>query len=90
MTNDRWRGADGANVEYRPLWPSYVDTRDDKVALFATYLPPGHYYVTVPVRATVAGSYRVLPAYAEMMYFTQVMGRSAGAQLVIEDKESSG
>ncbi|MCE7990130.1 MAG: hypothetical protein DYG89_53985 [Caldilinea sp. CFX5] len=81
-----WLGANGEKVDYRPLWPSYVDTRDDKVALFATYLPAGHYYVTVPVRATLAGSYRVLPAYAEMMYFTQVMGRSGGVQLVIEEK----
>jgi uncharacterized protein YfaS (alpha-2-macroglobulin family) len=65
------------------LWPTHVDPRDDRIALFVTNLPPGRYYITLPIRATTPGHYRVLPAYAEMMYARSVMGYSAGAALVI-------
>ncbi|MEZ4715338.1 MAG: Ig-like domain-containing protein [Caldilineaceae bacterium] len=58
--------------------PTYVDIRDDKLALFATYLPAGAYEFTFPIRATVPGEYRVLPVHAEQMYFPEVWGRSAG------------
>lgn len=58
--------------------PTSIDIRDDKVALFATYLPAGAYEFTFQIRATVPGEYRVLPVYAEQMYFPEVWGRSAG------------
>ncbi len=71
-------------VDETPVWwrswvPSYSDIRDDKVALFATYLQAGTYEYTFMVQATIAGEYRVLPVYAEQMYFTDVWGRSTGA-----------
>ncbi len=78
-------GANGTIIEYQRLWPNYVDLRDDKVAFFATYLPVGHYFVRFPVRATLPGIYRVLPAHAEMMYFPDVMGHSAGDRVVITE-----
>jgi uncharacterized protein YfaS (alpha-2-macroglobulin family) len=73
-----------------PSWwrywiPSYTDMRDDKVAVFATFLAAGTYEYTFNVRASVPGEYRVLPAYAEQMYFTEVWGRSAGATFTISD-----
>ena len=58
--------------------PTYTDIRDDKVALVATYLPAGTYQYTFQVRATVPGEYRVLPVFAQQMYFPDVWGRSAG------------
>lgn len=81
-------GANRVLTEYQRLQPSYVDPRDDKVAFFATYLPAGHYFVRFQVRATLPGTYRVLPAYAEMMYFPEVMGRSAGDKFVIAESEN--
>jgi uncharacterized protein YfaS (alpha-2-macroglobulin family) len=63
--------------------PTYVDIRDDKVAVFATHLPAGAYEYTFQVRATTPGEYRVLPVYGEMMYFNEVWGRSAGAQFTV-------
>ena len=63
--------------------PTHVDLRDDKVAFFATYLPAGTYEYTFQVRASVAGEFRVLPAYAEQMYFNEVWGRSEGGVFVI-------
>ncbi len=65
--------------------PSYTDIRDDKVALFATYLPAGAYQYTFNARVSIPGEYRVLPARAEMMYFNDVWGRSAGALFTVTD-----
>jgi hypothetical protein len=65
--------------------PSYIDIRDDKVALFATELPAGAYEYTFQVRASLPGEYRVLPAYGEMMYFNEVWGRSAGALFTVSE-----
>ena len=63
--------------------PTYKDYRDDKVALFQSYVAPGTYQYTFLMRATVPGEFRVLPAYAEMMYFTEVWGRSGGSLFTI-------
>ena len=55
-----------------------VELRDDRVALFATYLGPGTHTFTYLARATTAGTFRVLPAQAEMMYAPEVSGRTDG------------
>ncbi len=65
--------------------PTYKDYRDDGVSLFESYLAAGTYQYTFQVRATVPGEYRVLPAYAEMMYFTEVWGRSSGELFTITE-----
>ncbi len=65
--------------------PTYKDFRDDRVALFSSYVPAGTYQYTFRLRATVPGEYRVLPTYAEMMYFTEVWGRSAGSLFTITE-----
>ncbi|MBX3012697.1 MAG: Ig-like domain-containing protein [Caldilineaceae bacterium] len=72
----------------KPDWfwlPTYVDVRDEKVALVASYLPAGTYEYTFQVQATVPGEYRVLPAHAEMLYFPEVWGRSAGALFTVTE-----
>ncbi|CAN5726007.1 alpha-2-macroglobulin [soil metagenome] len=69
---------------WRTWTPTHTDMRDDKVALFATYLPAGTYEYTFQVRASVPGEYRVLPVHAELMYFNEVWGRSAGSQFTVK------
>jgi hypothetical protein len=72
----------------KPDWfwlPTYVDVRDDKVALVASYLPAGTYEYTFQVQATVPGEYRVLPVHGEMLYFPEVWGRSAGALFTVTE-----
>lgn len=74
----------------RPLWwrywvPTYTDLRDDKVALFASFLSAGTYEYTFNVQATLSGEFRVLPAYAEQMYFNDVWGRSAGQTFTVTE-----
>ena len=63
--------------------PSYLDFQDEKVALFATYLPAGTYEYTFATRVATAGEFRVLPAHGEMMYFPEVWGRSGGALFTV-------
>jgi alpha-2-macroglobulin len=73
-----------AGDEY-PYWWYFNKTeiRDDRVALFATYLPKGTYHYTYLARATTAGTFKTLPATAYQMYAPEVFGRSDGAKFVV-------
>ena len=64
-------------------WYSRTEMRDDKVVLFADYLPKGTYEYTYTFRATIPGEYRVIPTVASEMYFPEVFGRSDGRLLTI-------
>ena len=64
-------------------WFSHTEMRDEKVSLFATYLPRGTYEYTYLMRASVPGSYHVIPTTAYEMYFPDVFGRSDGGQFVV-------
>lgn len=57
---------------------NHTELRDEKVALFSTYLPRGVYEYTYLMRASLPGVYNTLPAMASQMYFPEVFGRSAG------------
>ncbi len=65
-------------------WFTHTELRDEKVALFASYLPAGSYEYTYQVRAGMSGTFNVIPAHAEQMYFPEVFGRSDGSTFVIE------
>lgn len=65
--------------------PTFKDYRDDKVAVFDTFLPAGTYEYSFLVRAAVPGEFRVLPAYAELMYFTEIWGRSGGDHFTVTE-----
>ena len=58
--------------------PTHTELRDEKVALFATYLARGTYQYTYLMRASLPGQYHVIPTMAYEMYFPEVFGRSAG------------
>lgn len=64
-------------------WYSRSEMRDEKVVLFADYLPKGTYEYTYTFRATLPGEYRVIPTVASEMYFPEVFGRSDGRLLTI-------
>jgi len=64
-------------------WFSHSEIRDEKVALFATYLPRGTYEYSYIMRASVPGTYNVIPATAYEMYFPEVFGRSDGGRFTI-------
>jgi alpha-2-macroglobulin len=68
-----------------PSWGYFArsDIYDNRVALFATYLPEGSYRYTYQARASIPGTYQTLPARAYQMYAPEVFGRSAGAVFVV-------
>ena len=57
---------------------SHSELRDEKAALFATYLPKGTYEYTYSIRASLPGEFRVIPTHAAQMYFPEVFGRGDG------------
>ena len=68
-------------------WYSRSEFRDEKVVLFADYLPSGTYTFRYSLRAVVPGEYGVLPTLAQEFYFPEVFGRSDGRSLVVEPAE---
>jgi uncharacterized protein YfaS (alpha-2-macroglobulin family) len=67
----RWWG-------YPTSYFSHVDMRDNRVVLFATYLPQGVHQYVYFLQATTSGEYNVLPARGYEMYFPEVWGRTDG------------
>jgi uncharacterized protein YfaS (alpha-2-macroglobulin family) len=68
-------------------WFSHSEMRDEKVALFAQYLPRGTYEYTYLMRASVPGEFLVMPATASEMYFPEVFGRSDGAKFTVAPED---
>jgi len=64
-------------------WYSRSELRDEKVVLFADYLPKGAYEYSYTIRATLPGDYHVIPTVAQEFYFPEVFGRSDGRLLSI-------
>ncbi len=64
-------------------WYSRSELRDEKVVLFADYLPKGTYEYSYTMRATLPGDYHVIPTVAHEFYFPEVFGRSDGRLLSI-------
>jgi len=68
-------------------WYSRSELRDEKLALFADYLPAGTYTYQYTLRASVPGEYRALPTSAHEFYFPEVFGRSDGRILTVLEGE---
>ncbi len=67
-------------------WYSRSEMRDDKVVLFADYLPAGTYEYTYTFRATLPGEYQVIPTTASEFYFPEVFGRGDGRLFTIGEE----
>ncbi len=65
-------------------WFSNTDLRDEKVVLFATYLPKGTYEYTYTLHASRPGVYKVIPTNAYEFYFPEVFGRGDGMIFTIK------
>jgi uncharacterized protein YfaS (alpha-2-macroglobulin family) len=88
-TLDQTGGLQPADQAYRWgywgwWWFNQTQVRDEKVVLFAEYLPAGTYEYTYIMRASLAGQYQVMPATAREFYFPEVFGRSEGSIFVVE------
>ncbi len=65
---------------------SHTEIRDEKVTLFAGYLPQGTYEYTYVIRAGLPGQFQVLPATAMELYFPEVFGRTGGMIFTVVDQ----
>ncbi len=65
-------------------WFSNTDLRDEKVVLFATWLPKGTYEYTYTLHASMPGVYKVIPTSAYEFYFPEVFGRGDGMVFTIK------
>ncbi len=68
-------------------WYSRSELRDEKVVLFADYLPAGTYTYQYTFRATQVGTYHVIPTTANEFYFPEVFGRAAGRIFTVTEGE---
>ncbi len=68
-------------------WFSNIEFHDEKVNLYATYLPAGTYEYQYSIRAGLAGTYNVIPATGYEFYFPEVYGRSAGSTFTVKPAE---
>ncbi|MBN1317002.1 MAG: hypothetical protein JXA42_16090, partial [Anaerolineales bacterium] len=65
-------------------WFNQTQILDEKVVLFADYLPAGTYEYTYTMRASLPGEFQVMPATAREFYFPEVFGRSEGMLFTIQ------
>jgi uncharacterized protein YfaS (alpha-2-macroglobulin family) len=70
-------------------WFSNIEMRDEKVVLYATYLPRGTYEFTYTIYPSLAGAYNVIPTTGFEFYFPEVYGRTAGMLFTITGGEAS-
>jgi alpha-2-macroglobulin len=68
-------------------WFSHSEMRDEKVVLFAEYLPRGTYEYTYLMRAGVPGAFYVTPTTAYAMYAPEVFGRSDGGRFTVQPSD---
>jgi len=57
---------------------NHVDLRDDRVSLYASYLPPGTYTYTYLAASTTPGHFQAAPTHISETFFPEAFGRSAG------------
>ena len=67
----------------RNLYPTHVESHDDRVFLFVERLEPGVYEYEYYLRALVPGTFQHLPAKAEELYYPEVFGRTSGGIITV-------
>ena len=83
----------GAPSYYAPWFYWYynpwdqVDTRDDRVILYADRLPEGVHQFIYYARVTTPGNFVVPPAHAEETYFPEVFGRGDSSRFTVRVAE---
>jgi len=76
------RRAYQVSKQYSPF--GHTDIRDNRVALFARFVPKGAYEYTYFAQATTPGEFKLAPATAYEEYFPEVWGRSDGGTFVVK------
>ncbi|GAB4569244.1 MAG: hypothetical protein Kow0077_01450 [Anaerolineae bacterium] len=66
---------------------SSTEFRDEKVVIYAEYLPRGTYEYSYTIRTGLPGEYNVIPTTGYEFYFPEVYGRGAGTLFTITPQE---
>lgn len=66
---------------------AYIEYRDEKVALFARWLPRGTHSTAYRLRAEIPGRFSALPTKASAMYAPELKANSDEIRLRITDRE---
>lgn len=69
-----------------PYWASHFEVRDQKVAVFARYLPKGKSELSYRVTMEVPGQITASPAVARNMYVPDINGNSAATTVVVHPR----
>jgi uncharacterized protein YfaS (alpha-2-macroglobulin family) len=69
--------------EHRRLYPTHIESHDDRVFLYVERLEPGVYEYEYYLRALTPGTFQHLPARAEELYFPEVFGRTSGGVVTV-------
>lgn len=64
-------------------WVSHRELRADRIVLFVDHLVAGRHTISLPLRATTPGRYRMPPARAESMYYPEIFGYTAGEDVQV-------
>ncbi len=84
-------GASNAGGTYakgkRRLYPTHVESHDDRVFLYMERLAPGVYEYEYYLRALVPGVFQHLPARAEELYFPEIFGRTSGDIITVTETQ---
>ncbi len=66
---------------------SHTEFRDEKVVIYATYLPQGTYEYSYTIRTGLPGEFNVIPTTGQEFYFPEVYGRGSGMLFTITPEE---
>ena len=69
---------------------SNTEFRDEKVVIYAAYLPRGTYEYSYIIRTGLPGEYNVIPPTGYEFYFPEVYGRGGGTLFTITPEEDAG
>jgi len=75
--------ADPLNTGWGWWYFSSIEFRDERVVMYATFLPAGTYEFVYTIRAGLPGIYNVIPPTAQEAYFPEVNGRGEGVIIAI-------
>ena len=76
-------GGDDDVHDWRPAVFNHNEQRDDRVNLFADWLPRGTHTYSYLVRATTHGSFLAPAAFVHAMYSPEIAGRSDAHELTV-------
>lgn len=78
-----WGEYEASDIGTRLLYPTHVESHDDRIFIYKELIGSGVYEYEYYVRALVPGTFTQLPAKAEEQFFPEVFGRTSGEAFTV-------